>query len=228
MAILRFLKQIELFHKMTESQLQLISQTMVSRQYAMGETIFYEGDRGDMLYIIRSGQVRILTYGLDGSETSVIMFGQAGDIFGELAVIDGLPRSATAVALDDTILLTMSREAFRQHMQRMPQLADNFMRELSRRVRYNTVQINSLVSLPVPQRLARQLIELAQIYGRATPEGVMINISLTQQHLASMVGATRESINKCLRHFRQHNWILVNDGRITILDSHALRSQTAK
>lgn len=228
MAILRFLKQIELFHKMTESQLQLISQTMVSRQYAMGETIFYEGDRGDMLYIIRSGQVRILTYGLDGSETSVIMFGQAGDIFGELAVIDGLPRSATAVALDDTILLTMSREAFRHHMQRMPQLADNFMRELSRRVRYNTVQINSLVSLPVPQRLARQLIELAQIYGRVTPEGVMINISLTQQHLASMVGATRESINKCLRHFRQHNWILVNDGRITILDSHALRSQTAK
>ncbi|HFE66692.1 MAG TPA: Crp/Fnr family transcriptional regulator [Chloroflexi bacterium] len=227
MNFIPFLKQTTLYQNVTDAQLKRVSQDMVTRRYTQGAIIFNEGDPGEVLYMIQTGQVRIFIHGLDGSETSVILFGRPGDIFGELAVIDGLPRSATAAALDDTVLLTINREAFRQHMRHMPQLAYNFMQELTRRVRYNTQQMNSLTSLPVSQRLARQLVELAQDYGRVTPKGVTIHIPLTQQHLASLIGATRESINKCLRDFRRRNWILITHGRITILDPDALRAQTA-
>jgi CRP/FNR family transcriptional regulator/CRP/FNR family cyclic AMP-dependent transcriptional regulator len=222
---LQFLANTELFNDLTEAQLALISQDIVPRQYEQGEVIFREGDPGEVLYMVQSGQVRIFINSLDGSETSVILFGRAGDIFGELAVIDGLPRSATAVALDKTTLYTIQRQVFSQHMRHMPQLSFNFMYELTKKVRYNTRQMDSLTSLPVPQRLARKLMEMAQNYGRVQTHGVAIDMTLTQSDLASLIGATRESTNKALRDFRQKEWILLEQGQITILDPEALRAQ---
>jgi len=169
--------------------------------------------------------VRIFINGLDGSETSVILFGKPGDIFGELAMIDGLTRSASAVALGETVLYTMSRESFRQQMRQFPQLALNFMKILSQRVRYNTRQVDSLATMGVPQRLARKLLELAQDYGRVENSGVFIDMSLTQTNLASLIGATRESTNKSLREFRKQGWIRLDSGQISILDPDALRVQ---
>lgn len=222
---LQFLANTELFNDLTDAQLALISQDIVPRQYEQGEVIFREGDPGEVLYMVQSGQVRIFINSLDGSETSVILFGRAGDIFGELAVIDGLPRSATAVALDKTTLYTIQRQVFSQHMRHMPQLSFNFMHELTKKVRYNTLQMDSLTSLPVPQRLARKLMEMAQNYGRVQTNGVAIDMTLTQSDLASLIGATRESTNKALRDFRQKEWILLEQGQITILDPEALRAQ---
>ncbi len=222
---MQFLANTELFGDLTDAQLALISQDIVSRHYEQGEVIFREGDPGEVLYLVQSGQVRIFVNSLDGSETSVILFGRAGDIFGELAVIDGLPRSATAVALDKTTVYTIQRQVFSQHMRHMPQLSFNFMHELTRKVRYNTKQMDSLTSLPVPQRLARKLMELAQNYGRVQENGVVIDMTLTQSNLASLIGATRESTNKALRDFRQKEWILLDQGQITILDPEALRAQ---
>ena len=153
------------------------------------------------------------------------MFGRPGDIFGELAIIDGLPRSATAVALGDTTLFIMSRENFRKHTQNYPQLALNFMSVLSSRVRSSTRQMDTLASLDVPQRLARKLLQLAQDYGQAKADGVHINMRLTQSDLASLVGATRESIKKTLRDFRKHGWLQTKQSHIIILDAEALRTQ---
>lgn len=220
-----FLKQTPLFANISDVELQTIAQDIVLRHYEQGDIIFREGDPGQLLYLIKSGQVRIYVNAVDGSETSVILFARPGEIFGELAVIDGLPRSATAVAMGKTVLYTMNREQFRQHMRRHPRLALNFMQELSMRVRYNTQQMDSLASLDVAQRLARKLMELAQNYGRADAQGVRINLTLTQSDLASLVGATRESINKSLRDFRENEWIIVDHGHITILDPEALRAQ---
>lgn len=222
---LQFLASTELFSDLTNAQLALISQDIIPRRYEQGEVIFREGDPGEVLYMVQTGQVRIFVNSLDGSETSVILFGRAGDIFGELAVIDGLPRSATAVALDKTTLYTIQRQTFSQHMRHMPQLSFNFMHELTKKVRYNTRQMDSLTSLPVPQRLARKLMELAQNYGRVQANGVVIDMTLTQSNLASLIGATRESTNKALRDFRQKEWILLEQGQITILDPEALRAQ---
>ena len=220
-----FLEQTPLFAGIEPAQLAAIAGDVIPRRFRQGEIIFHEGDPGQFLYLIQSGQVRIFVNGLDGSETSVILFGKPGDIFGELAVIDGLTRSASAVALTETLLLTMSRDDFRRHMRRCPQLALNFMKVLSHRVRYNTRQMDSLATLDVPKRLARKLMELGQNYGRVTPDGVRINLTLTQSHLASLIGATRESTNKCLRHFRQRGWIQMGPGQILILDPDALRAK---
>jgi CRP/FNR family transcriptional regulator/CRP/FNR family cyclic AMP-dependent transcriptional regulator len=225
MTMIQFLQEIPLFHALSTEQLRSICKDVQPRKFGQGEIIFREGDPGQVLYLVQSGQVRIYVNGLDGSETSVILFGRPGDMFGELAVIDGLPRSATAVALDKTVLYTISRESFRQHMQRFPQLALNFMKELTHRVRYNTRQMDSLASLPVSQRLARKLLELAQDYGRIEADSVIIDMTLTQANLASLIGATRESTNKILRDFRERCLIWFEYGRITILDADALRAE---
>jgi len=222
-----FLQQTQLFAGVSEMQLQKIVPDIVRRHFRQGEVIFREGDPGQVLYLIQSGQVRIYVNGLDGSETSVILFGRPGEIFGELAVVDGLPRSATAVALEETLLLTIERERFRRHLCQAPPLALNFMQELSLKLRYNTRQMDSLANLPVPQRLARKLMELAQSYGRAEAEGVRIDLTLTQTDLASLIGAARESINKSLRDFRRRRWIQIQDGYIVILDPEALRAQVS-
>jgi len=227
MTNLSFLKQTVLFSNIPDSDLLQISKDIVERPFAPGEIIFHEGDPGQVLYLVKSGSVRIFVNGLDGSETSVILVGCVGQMFGELSVIDGLPRSATAVAIAPTILCTLSRETFREHMRRYPHFGLNFMRELSMRVRYNTLQMDSFASLGVSQRLARKLMELAQSYGQVQTNGVSINMTLTQSDLASLIGATRESINKNLRDFRRQQWIHMDQGQITILDPEALRAQVA-
>lgn len=219
-----FLRQTPLFADLNDAQLKYIAEDIVQHQYQQGDVIFREGDPGQVVYLVAAGQVRIFVNGWDGNETSVILFGRPGDMFGELAVVDGLPRSATAVALGDTALYLLNREDFRQHMVQCPQLALNFMKVLTKRVRYNTQQMDSFASLGISQRLARKLMELAQNYGRVDTDGVQIAISLTQTDIASLIGATRESTNKSLRDFRKQQWILMKKGHIIIRDPEALRA----
>jgi CRP/FNR family transcriptional regulator/CRP/FNR family cyclic AMP-dependent transcriptional regulator len=178
-----------------------------------------------MLFLVESGQVRIFVNGFDGHETSVVLYGRPGEIFGELAIIDGLPRSASAVAVMDTIVHTLSRERFREYMRLWPQLALNFMQTLTKKVRYSTHQVDSLASMGISQRLARKLLELGQNYGSAETKGVRLNTALTQSDLASMIGATRESTNKILRQFRDEGLIALDNGHtIFIRDVEALRT----
>lgn len=219
-----FLKTVPLFAALSDTQLQRVANDIVTRTFAQGEVIFREGDPGQVLYLILSGQIRIFVSGVDGNETSVILFGRPGELFGELSVIDGLPRSATAVALEETTLFMIDRLAFRQQMRQMPQLAFNFMQVLSQRVRYNTQQIDSYASLTITQRLARKLLELAHDYGRVRPEGVIIDMNLNQTVLAGMIGATRERVNRCLSEFRKAEWISMEQGSIVILDPEGLRT----
>lgn len=224
----KFMTTQPLFAGLSEAQLTQLERDVVARRYEPGTQIFREGDAGQLLYLIQSGQVRIFVNGLGGTETDVILFGRPGELFGELSVIDGLPRSATAVALDETVLLTIGREPFRQHMRNIPRLAMNFMQILSKRVRYNTYQIDSFARLSVSQRLARKLLELVQDFGRVQEDGVFIDMYLPQTVLAGMIGATREMVNRCLRKFREAGWIKVSQGYITIFDPEALRSEVSQ
>jgi CRP/FNR family transcriptional regulator, cyclic AMP receptor protein len=220
----QFLQNIPLFEGLTAAQTHAISADLVKRQFAQGDIIFREGDPGEVLYIVHTGRVRIFVSG-SHSETSVILFGKAGDIFGELAIVDGLPRSASAAAVEEAVVYTLERHTFRNHMRHYPQLALNFMKLLSVRVRYNTHKVNSLASMSVPSRLARQLLTLAQDYGRVHPDGVLIHSHLTQTELASLIGATRESTNKALATFRRQELIGWHEGQIVILDPEALRAK---
>jgi CRP/FNR family transcriptional regulator, cyclic AMP receptor protein len=218
----QFLSHIPLFANLPDATLQTVARDLIPRYVPAGETIFHEGDPGEWLYIVKSGQVRIFVHG-NGQETSVILFGRPGDIFGELAIVDGLPRSANATAMVDTWLYTLEREQFRAHMRYSPQLALNFMKLLTVRVRYNTSQMSSLASQGVPGRLARLLLRLAQEYGQVEPVGVRINANLNDTDLASLIGATRESTNKTLSQFRRQSLIRKERGHIVIIDPDSLR-----
>jgi CRP/FNR family transcriptional regulator/CRP/FNR family cyclic AMP-dependent transcriptional regulator len=220
-----FLKHASLFQELNDQELELLAADFLPREFRAGEAIFHQGDPGHVLYLVESGQVRIFVNGIDGHETSVVLYGRPGEIFGELAIIDGLPRSASAVAVMDTVVHTLSRERFREYMRRWPQLALNFMQTLTKKVRYSTHQVDSLASMAISQRLARKLLELGQNYGTAEAQGVRLNTALTQSDLASMIGATRESTNKILRQFRDDGLITLNNGQtIIIRDVEALRT----
>jgi CRP/FNR family transcriptional regulator/CRP/FNR family cyclic AMP-dependent transcriptional regulator len=220
-----FLKHASLFQELNDQELEILAANFLPREFRAGEAIFHQGDPGHVLYLVESGQVRIFVNGIDGHETSVVLYGRPGEIFGELAIIDGLPRSASAVAVMDTVVHTLSRERFREYMRRWPQLALNFMQTLTKKVRYSTHQVDSLASMAISQRLARKLLELGQNYGTAEAQGVRLNTALTQSDLASMIGATRESTNKILRQFRDDGLITLNNGQtIIIRDAEALRT----
>lgn len=219
---LLFFKQVPLLADLTDSELTDLAKDFVRREFRQNETIFAQGDPGQVLYLIEKGQVRIFVHGAEGHERPVIYYGP-GDIFGELAVIDGLPRSASAVAMEDTAMFCLNRDRLRDHMRRTPQLAFNFMKALSVRVRHTTDQVGNLALLDVPSRLARKLLELAQSHGQVEADGVRINLNLTQSELASAIGATRESINKALGNFKRQGLIRMEQGQITIIDPDALR-----
>jgi CRP/FNR family cyclic AMP-dependent transcriptional regulator len=219
-----FLASIPLFANLPKRTLQRLATDLTPRYFAQGDTIFHQGDPGEVLYLVKSGQIRIFVHG-NGQETSVILFGHPGDIFGELAIVDGLPRSANATAMVNTWLYTLDREQFRAHMRYSPQLALNFMKLLTVRVRYNTKQVNSLASQGIPGRLARLLLRLAQEYGEAESYGVRINANLNDSDLASLIGASRESTNKTLSIFRRQDLIRKDNGHIIIIDPDSLRDK---
>ncbi|HEX6384789.1 MAG TPA: Crp/Fnr family transcriptional regulator [Anaerolineae bacterium] len=221
---LDFLQQMSLFAGIDENQLWEIAGDMVERRFRRGRIIFHEGDRGQTLYFIRSGVVRIFVNGLNGSETTLLLCSRPGDIFGELAAVDGRPRSATAIAFSPTVLYSLHGQDLYKHMRTCPQLAVNFVNELSLRVRYNTEQVNGLASQGISNRLARGLTELAQAHGRRESEGVRIDLPLTQCDLASLISTTRESINKWLGEFQRQGWVRVQYKQITILDAQALQA----
>ena len=225
MNAINFLKKATLFQGLSDLVLETIAADFTRREFKAGKAIFFQGDPGQMLYLVESGQVRIFVNGFNGQETSVVLYGRPGEIFGELAIIDGLPRSASAVAVMDTVVHTLSRERFQDFMRRWPQLALNFMQTLTKKVRYNTKQVDSLASMDVARRLARKLLELGQNYGTAEAQGVRLNTALTQSDLASLIGATRESTNKFLRQFRDNGLISLTNGQtIIIRDAEALRT----
>ena len=168
---MEFLKHLSLFARLNDADHWPVwPKTFTVRHFQPGETIFFQGDPGQALYLIEAGRVRIYVQDDSGQEISVI-FLSAGDIFGELAAIDGLPRSASAIAADETIVHVLSRERLRAHLLASPQLAYNFMQALSVRVRYSTLQVGNLTLHDVPGRLARKLLELAQGHGRVTSDG---------------------------------------------------------
>ena len=217
------MRRVPLFADLTDAQLETLIQDFSRRQFRQDEAIFQQGDPGQALYMVESGQVRIYVQDEQGQETSVILCGP-GDLFGELALIDGLPRSASAVAMEDTVVLALNHDRFREQMRRYPQMALNLMKALSVRVRYNTQQVGSLTLLDIPGRLAHKLLELAQDHGQVEPDGVRINLALTQSDLAGLIGTTRESVNKAMSTFRREGLILVRQNHIIIMDLDTLRA----
>jgi len=221
MSKVTLLRNVPFFASLSDQELEVLAESLGKRTFGKGMIIFHKGSPGQTMYIIESGKVRIFILSESGQEISVNIYGP-GDVFGELALLDGLPRSAGAVAMEKTVTFNLHRDDFLRHLEVCPRMARSIMEVLSTRVRYTTDYAESLAFLDVYGRVAAKLLELADRYG-VQQEGIEIELRLTQAELASWVGTSRESVNKVLGTFRDYGLIEVEGQRITILDQQGLR-----
>jgi len=215
------LRNIPLFAGLSDEELEILANSLGKRTFGKGMIIFHKDSPGQTLYIIESGKVRTFILSESGQEISVNIYGP-GDIFGEMALLDGLPRSAGAVTLEKTVTLTLQRDDFLPFLHVHPRLALNIIEVLCARLRYTTAYVESLAFLDVYGRVAAKLLELADRYG-VQKQGIEIELCLTQAELASWVGASRERVNKVLATFREQGLIEVRGQKIIILDRRGLR-----
>jgi CRP/FNR family cyclic AMP-dependent transcriptional regulator len=217
------LKIVPFFTHLNQSEANDLANRLVERRFNSGQIIFHMGDPAGLLYIITSGKIKISYASSDGQEAVLAILG-AGDFFGELALLDDSPRSASAESLESTQTLTLHRDEFLGFIDRNPAFARQVLNVLARRIRHLNNQISDIFFLDLPARLARTLLHLADQHGKQTAEGTVIDISLTQTDLAEMTGATRVSINKALGRFRRENWVKVEGRTVTVLDADALEN----
>ncbi len=215
------LRGVPFFATMPDEDVEELAKKLVPRRYAAGTAIFHLGDPGGLLYLIGKGKVKISHTTTEGHEVSLAILGP-GDFFGEMALIDDAPRSATAIALEATETWTLHREEFITYLTDNPEFALHVLKTLAQHIRRLNAQLADIFFLDLPGRLARTLLHLADQYGTYTTEGVIINLSLTQTDLAEMTGATRVSINKALGRFRRAGWIRVLGKQVTVVDRAGL------
>jgi CRP/FNR family transcriptional regulator, cyclic AMP receptor protein len=210
-----YFKQVSFFADLSEEEIQALSTATKRRTFRSGEVIFHRDDPGQVLYMIKEGKVKICIISPDGQEVSLTVFGK-GEVFGEFAILDGLPRSADAVALERVECYTLQRGDFQNVILKNPKIAILVLEAMSKRLRNTNNMVEDLIFLDVYGRVAKKLLELADAHGIKTEDGVIIDVRLTQQELASMVGASRESVNKVLGYFTDKNFISTDKHRITI------------
>ena len=208
------LRHTPLFAGLSDSELARMASDLHRRCYAGGETIFHQGDPGNAVYVVASGRVRIYVPTEEGQEVSVVFYGPGG-MFGEMALVDQKPRSATAQAMEDTVVWAMNGTHFYRHLRENYQVALNLMQLLSRRLRATTDHVRAMASLDVSRRTIQALLDLAHQQGRATPEGIRLG-RLTQQDLASLIGTSRESVNRALRALARKGLVAVLQGQIVV------------
>jgi CRP/FNR family transcriptional regulator, cyclic AMP receptor protein len=220
------LVQVGLFADLTTAELIGLAGLMRPRPYAKDEVIYLRGDPGTAFYVIASGKVKIALTSPDGKELILRRLGPGG-FHGELALLDDEPRSADAIATESSVLLVLQRDAFRQFLADHPEVATKLLSTVSQYLRRNAELIQDATFLDVPARLARILLELATSPGSPDlpPPGAIIPDRMKQGELASLVGATRESINKWLGSFEKQGLINYDKGQITLLRPSGLKQR---
>ena len=222
-SMLDLLRGMKLCANLPEADLTTFAVLWQRRSVRGGTVIITEDQPGEVVYLVVEGSVKISVSDGKGKET-IVGFRGAGEILGEVSLIDGLSRSATVITQEPTVILFALRDPLRDMLHEMPILIFNLARLMTRRLRLATAQIQALGTLDVKGRVARQLLALAEDYGsgnRALP--VVIPLHLPQVDLANMVGASRASVNEVLVGWKTHGYITIDQNQhITVLDLEAL------
>ncbi|MEE9345348.1 MAG: Crp/Fnr family transcriptional regulator [Methylococcales bacterium] len=211
------------FRGITAEELDKILSFSSENHYSNGQIIFQKGDFGDSLLAVLDGKVRISTSSDDGKEI-ILNTTFRGEIFGEIAFIDGMQRSATATAIGETTLLTIRSGDFLPFLKKNPDIAIHWLKVLCKKLRDTNDRVEVLGLLPVSVSLARLLIKAAEITGEETPEGVYLDWKKSQQDIANEIGTTRESVNRQFNKWKKQGLVSLGGQSlsITILDSDTL------
>jgi CRP/FNR family transcriptional regulator, cyclic AMP receptor protein len=211
------LKKSSMFAHLSDPDLNLLEASMTRRRYTAGQVIFHMGDEGGSLYLLAKGRVKVAIPSPQGDEVILAIL-SAGEILGELSLIDGKPRSATVEAIEETEVFCLRREDFLQFLGSRFDAVLHVLEVLAQRLRETDASLAEAHFLDLKSRLSKKIIDLAGAFGVLKKGRIRIGVRITQKDLASMVGATRESINKQLMQLRQLGLVELADGYMTILD----------
>lgn len=220
--VLDALAAIPFFAGLDRDALERLTGSMRSRRFRRGEVIFHLGDPGDALFVIMSGDVKISLPSETGEEAILATLG-SGAVFGELALLDGAPRSASATALTATETVVLPRDRFRELIATEAGVRDALLASIAGELRRLTTHVEELHFLDITGRLAARLVRLAQDGGTRTADGgIRLRKNLTQGDLAAMVGCTRQSVNKLLGQFTDDGMIRLEREGIVVTDMDGL------
>ncbi|MCW2824754.1 MAG: Crp/Fnr family transcriptional regulator [Aeromicrobium sp.] len=216
------LRQAPLFSGLDDEVAQTLESSMSSLSLRRGEILFSEGDDGDQLYVVTDGKIKLGRTSPDGRENLLAILGP-GQMFGELSFFDPGPRSATATAVTDVELKGLGHEALSPVLNAHPDVAHALLNQLAGRLRRTNEVVGDLVFSDVPGRVAKALLDLASRFGRRADDGIHVNHDLTQEELAQLVGASRETVNKALADFASRGWLRLEPRSVVILDLERLQ-----
>lgn len=217
-------RQAPLFAALDEEAAEALHANMVRAELSRGEVLFHEGDPGDRLYVIVEGKVKLGRTSGDGRENLLAILGP-GEMFGELSLFDPGPRNATATAVSDAVLIGLGSDDLVTWLTGRPDVSRQLLRALARRLRRTNENLADLVFSDVPGRVAKALLDLSERFGRPTDDGLRVAHDLTQEELAQLVGASRETVNKALADFASRGWLRLEARAVVLLDIDRLRKR---
>jgi CRP/FNR family transcriptional regulator, cyclic AMP receptor protein len=221
------LQQCALFADLEPAALGALAGAMVLRRFRRNEVIFHQGDPGDSLHVVASGAVKIVLPSPEGDE-AIIATLRAGDFFGELALLDGAPHSATATAVEPVETMSLSRAPFQRLLDEDRAMRMALLSGLAAELRRLTGQVEELHFLDLAGRLAMRLVRLAQDRDPVAKGEVHLHWPYTQSDLAAMIGGTRQSVNKLLSPLVEDGLLLIEHDTLVISDVHALAERAER
>jgi len=220
------LSQAPLFEALSEADARALRSDVIDVHIGRGERLFAEGDAGDKLYIILTGKIKLTRAAHDGRENLLSVHGP-GEMFGELSLFDPSPRTASATAITDATMAGLAHDDLRTFLSSRPEVAMYMLRALAQRLRrINDIKAD-LVFTDVPGRVAKALLDLGSRFGVQQDTGLQVNHDLTQEELAQLVGASRETVNKALADFAARGWIQLAAKSVLLVDTDRLRKRAS-
>jgi CRP/FNR family transcriptional regulator, cyclic AMP receptor protein len=224
LSVQTILERNRLFRGLSAATIQQIAALAIRRPYEPDAIVFSQGDPGDALYGVVTGKVRISASTREGKEMFLNIM-EPGDTFGEIALLDGNPRTAAATTTAPCELMIIPRGQFLALLQREPTVAIHLLQLLCQRIRWTSGQAEDSALLTVPNRLARRLLSLAKLHGQQSPKGIQLVIS--QEEMGRFLGISRQAVNQYLQEWRGKGWVDVGRGKVTVLDEAALQTMAS-
>jgi CRP/FNR family transcriptional regulator, cyclic AMP receptor protein len=218
------LRRAPLFNALDEEGARTLTRQMSEVKLSRGEHLFMEGDDGDALYVVLDGKIKLTRAAADGRENLLSVIGP-GEMFGELSLFDPRPRTSSASAVTDALLASLKHEGLLPWLRERPEVSLHMLRQLAQRLRRANDVTADLVFTDVPGRVAKNLLDLADRFGHQEADGLHVHHDLTQEELAQLVGASRETVNKALADFAARGWLQISARSVLILDAERLRKR---
>jgi CRP-like cAMP-binding protein len=215
-------RKAPLFAALNDEAARALMESMTSSHLERSDILFREGEQGDRLYVIGEGKIKLGRSSVDGRENLLAVLGP-GEMFGELSLFDPGPRTATATAIAETQLIALGHEDLDSFLLGRPAVAANLLAALARRLRRTNEALADLVFTDVPGRVAKALLDLSTRFGRPADDGILVAHELTQEELAQLVGASRETVNKALADFASRGWIKLEARAVVLTDVDRLK-----